>query len=139
MKTPREVLFARHQAAMPKLDAICRKVVARECAGIGREKAGGSASFLAQFWLEVVWPCRRFWTALAAVWVLVIIVNLSQRDDSQALIAESHRTAEIMMMVRNQEELLNSSLPDRSEPLEAARPRNGAPKPRSEASGHPTA
>jgi hypothetical protein len=134
MKTPRELLFASHQTAMPKLDAICREVVATECGSIRRETAGASAGFLAKLWLELVCPCRRLWTGLAAVWILVIIVNISQRDDPQTIIAESHRTAGMMLLVRNQEQLLNESLSDRTQPPEADRPRSYAPKPRSEAS-----
>jgi hypothetical protein len=135
MKTPRDLLLARHQAAAPKLDAIRREVVARQCASTGTHKARASVGFLTPFWLELVWPCRRFWTGLAAVWVLLVIVNVSQRDGSHSRIAKSPPTAEMMMALRKQEKMLDELLSDRPRPAEATRPRNLAPKQRSETSG----
>jgi hypothetical protein len=137
MKTPRELLLARHQAA-PKLDAICREVVATECAAQDRNPAEVPAGLLARLWREAIWPCRRFWTGLAFVWVLLIVVNLAQRDDSGTVIAESNRAAEILILVRNQERILNETLFDRSQAADAIPPRSSAPRPRSEAS-KPTA
>ena len=138
MKTPRDILFARHQAAAPKLDAIRCEVMA----GLNNKDAK-TRSFLTSFaplrlccldkiWLELVWPCRRVWTGLAAVWVLIFIVNFSQRDGTQTMIAKSAPTAEIMTTFRDQQKMLNELLADRSVPAEAERPRIFSPKPRTE-------
>jgi hypothetical protein len=135
MKTPRDVLFARHQTAAPKLDAIRRKVVAQHCASAGRDQAGDSVGFLTQLWLELAWPCRRIWTGLAAVWVLLFIVNVSQRDDSPTLSAKSPPPVGMLMAYRNQEKILAELLGDWSQSREAVRPRNYVPKPRSEVCG----
>jgi hypothetical protein len=135
MKTPRDILFARHQSSEPKLDAIRRSVVARGYADSGRDQAGESVGFLTRLWLELVWPCRRIWTGLAAVWVLLFIVNVSQRDDSHALSAKSAAPIGMMMAYRGQEKILAELLEDWSQPREADRPRNFVPKPRSEISG----
>jgi hypothetical protein len=138
MKTPREILFSRHQATLPKLDAIRREVVA----GLNRQDAkppsfiSALASWLLggskQIWQELIWPCRRIWAGLAAVWILIFIVNFSQRDGSQTMMAKSAPTAEMMMTFRDQQKLLNELLADRSPPMEAERPRIFSPKPRTE-------
>ena len=95
MKTPRDILFARHQAAAPKLDAIRREVVA----GLNHQatKAPSPAINLVSWclggskklWQELIWPCRRIWTGLSVIWILIFIVNFSQRDDSQTMLAKS--------------------------------------------------
>ena len=138
MKTPREILFARHQAAAPKLDAIRQEVV-RELNNQATKEQSRPASFVAWFlgcsnklWLELVWPCRRVWTGLAAVWVLIFIINVSQRDGSQTMIAKSAPTIEMMTAFRDQQKMLNELLADRSLPVEAERPRIFSPKPRTE-------
>src|SRR5450432_4218145 len=125
MKTPRDILFASHQNAAPKLDAIRREVVA----GLNHQgtKAQSSAANLVscclggsnKLWLELVWPCRRIWTGLAAAWVLIFIVNVSQRDGSQTVMAKSAPTPEMMMTFRDQQNLLKELLADRSLPADA--------------------
>jgi hypothetical protein len=87
MKTPRDILFARHQAVAPKLDAIRREVVA-VAADVNRRKqpvreltfAATLANAIRLSFLELVWPCRRTWAGLAAVWIALFIFNVSQRD-----------------------------------------------------------
>jgi hypothetical protein len=138
MKTPREILFGRHQNVAPKLDAIRCEVVA----GLNHQdtKAQSPAINLVSWclggsnklWLELVWPCRRIWTGLAAVWILLFIVNFSQRDGSPTMMAKSAPTAEMMMAFRDQQKLLNELLADRSPSADAGRPRIYSPKPRTE-------
>jgi hypothetical protein len=139
MKTPRDILFSRHQAAAPKLDAIRREVVA-VAADVNRGKPVREFTFAATLakavaipFQELIWPCRRIWTGLAAVWILIFIVNFSQRDGSQTMMAKSAPTAEMMMTFRDQQNLLNELLTDRSPPMDAERPRIYSPKPRTEA------
>lgn len=141
MKTPREILFARHQAATPKLDAIRREVVHKLNNQETKEQSV-LASFVAsllgcsnKFWQELIFPCRRVWTGLAVVWLLLLVVNVGQRDRSPVIIANSQPTVATLLALRNQEKLVNELLADRSQPVEADRPRNVAPKPRSEISG----
>jgi len=130
--------LARHQTAAPKLDAIRREVVA-ELNNQATRKPSRSASFVT--WLlgcsntlcvELVWPCRRIWTGLAAVWVGILIVNFSQRDGSQTVIAKSSPPMEMMMTFRDQQKLLNELFADRSLPVDVERPRIYSPKPRTE-------
>ena len=138
MKTSREILFARHKVAAPKLDAIRHKVV-RELNHQATKGKNWPASLVAsllgcsnQCWEELIWPCRRIWSGLAAVWVLLFIVNFSQHDGSQTVAAKSSPTIEMMTTFRDQERLLNELLADRSLPAEAERPRIYLPKPRTE-------
>jgi len=138
MKTPREILLARHRAAGPKLDALRREVVV----GLNRQDAkepsfpaflvawflGGSN----KLWRELVWPCRRTWSALAAVWVLLALINFSQRDNSSPALAKSAPSAGMLLTFRDQQKILNELFADRTVPAEAVRPRIYAPKPRTE-------
>jgi hypothetical protein len=113
MKTPTDLLFAIHRSAVPKLDAIRCEVVARHGATTGHVGVGARAGLFTHLWLELIWPCRRIWTGLAAVWVLLLIVSLSQRDDSRTVLAQSPQSAEMMMALRQQEQKLNELLADR--------------------------
>lgn len=142
MKTPRDLLFARHQAATPKLDAIRRAVVAAEFNHPAATAQSGSMVFVTwclggfnQVWLELIRPCRRIWGGLAAVWVLLLVINVAQHDRSPVVIAQSQPTVAMLLAFRNQEKMLNDLLADHSQPVEADRPRHVAPRPRSEISG----
>ena len=138
MKTPRDILFARHQTTAPKLDAIRREVVDEL-----NNKGTKTRSFLSSFaplrlccsnifWQELVWPCRRTWTGLAAVWVLLFIVNFSQRDNVSSATGKPVRSGAVIMSVQAQQRWINELLADRSAPPDADRPRNFTPKPRTE-------
>jgi hypothetical protein len=139
MKTPREILFGRHQAAAPKLNAIRQSAVAAVCdrrastnAAHERRSQTAATTVLQTLWHELIFPCRRIWAGLTAVWILIFIVNFSQRDGSQTMKAKSAPTAEMMMTFRDQQNLLNELLADRSPPMDAERPRIFLPRPRTE-------
>ena len=136
MKTPRDILFTRNEAATPKLDAIRREAVA----GLNHQdiKAQrGTANLVSlcfvgsnKIWEELIWPCRRIWMGLAAVWVLLFIVNFSQRDSSEFM-AKKTPSPEMILTFRQQERLLAELIgPDE---LRAAEPpKIFSPKPRTE-------
>jgi hypothetical protein len=137
MKSLRDILFAKHQAAVPKLDAIRREVLKTELwegrrVAVPQFKVAGTATLPKLVWLELIWPCRRIWSGLAAIWILIFIVNVSQRDSAQIVIAKSAPTAGVMMTFRDQQKLLNELFADRSLPVEAEQPRIFLPKPRTE-------
>ena len=57
--------------------------------------------------LELIWPCRRTWAALTAVWVALFIFNVSQRDKSElAALKLPPPSPEAIMAWRQQERLL---------------------------------
>ena len=111
MKTPREILQARHHAAQPKLDAIRREIVAgldRPDATAQKEKysfvswcLGGSKTL----WHELILPSRRIWSGLAAVWILIFLANFSMRDHAPVTMAKSVSPA-MVHSFQQQEQLL---------------------------------
>jgi hypothetical protein len=138
MKTPRDILFVRHQDAAPKLDAIRRKLVTGLNAADPKAQSrptGPLAWCLRvsnKLWQELIWPSRRIWAGLAAVWILIFIVNFSQRDGSQSLTAKSMSPPETMMTFHDQQKLLDELFADRSLPVDAERPKIYLPKPRTQ-------
>ena len=106
MKTPREVLLKRHEAAEPKLDAISARV-ARET-----QQAEGSSHFGSiRSWLTLP---RIGWSALAAAWVVIIGLNVALREASPVpAMAVAHALrSETLEALREQKriyaELINS-------------------------------
>jgi hypothetical protein len=152
MKTPREILFARHQAAKPRLDAIRQAAVAavcdrRESASDATERRSQTAATTRSWaatlvsvclrglttpWRELILPTRRIWTGLATVWVLIFIINLSQRDTTSSVTGQPVRSPAVMMSLEVQQRWMNELFADRSTPPEADRPKNIVPKPRTE-------
>jgi hypothetical protein len=133
MKTPREILLARHENAAPKLDAIRRAAV--EDLKINEQP--GQNKFIAWFsscsknlYRELVFPSRRLWAGLAATWLLLLLVNFSLRDRSNA--ATKPAPPEMTMTLRDQQIFLNELFADRSLPMDVERPRIYSPKPRTQ-------
>ncbi|HVU27790.1 MAG TPA: hypothetical protein VHG71_08665 [Verrucomicrobiae bacterium] len=136
MKTPREILLAQHRAAGDKLDKIRDKFVA----GLNHRdtKAQSSISVLASWylggsnavWRELIFPRRRIWAGLAAIWILIFIVNFSQRDKSE-LAVKALPSPEIFSTFQQQEKLL-AELIGPSGPRVAEPPKPFLPKPRTE-------
>lgn len=138
MKTPREILFARNQATVPKLDAIRREVVAE--LNHQDTKAQSWAENLVSWclggskhlWLELIWPSRRIWAGLAAVWLLILAANVSLHDGSQAMARKSSPPTPAMIMAfRQQEKLLAELIGPRETPV-AEPPKPSLPQPRSQ-------
>jgi hypothetical protein len=124
MKTPREILFARHEGALPKLDAIRREVVGRLPAG---RQSKTSAHLVARLWQELILPCRRLWTGLATVWVLIFIVNFTQRDNVNSITGQPAHPESVVMSLQAQQRWADGIAAE-----DADRPRNFSPKPRTE-------
>ena len=136
MKTPRDILLAHHQAAAPKLDAIRRSVV-DQLNNQGTQEQSWPAFVVAwllgcpnKLWQELVWPSRRIWAGLAAIWIGILILNFSQRDNSPAMAMKS-RSPQMIMTWQQQERLL-AELIGPNEPGVAEPPKRVGPRPRSE-------
>jgi anti-sigma factor RsiW len=80
---------------------------------------------------EVIWPWRRVWAGLAAVWILLLAANCSMHNLSQAVAAKSNPTPEMIQAWRQQEQLL-AELIGPNETRAAAPPRSFLPRPSSE-------
>lgn len=81
MKTPRELLFEKHRAALPKLDAVREHALET----IHPTNDVSSRLFVAaglKLWRELILPSRHFWTTAALAWVAVIAFNMAALDDS---------------------------------------------------------
>lgn len=91
MKTPREILLARHRSVEGRLDQIRQDIVgevAKQATPSGARAAGREASspaFVAlKLWRELVQPSRGFWASLAIVWLVILGFHLGAGNDSNA-------------------------------------------------------
>ena len=139
MKTPRDILLAQHRAAGPQLDAIRRAVVTDELNHQATKEQSGGQPLVAWFlrcsnlvWRELILPSRRTWSGLAAVWLLIVAVNVAERDHSSAGKFSSASSAPTMMSFREQQQLMNELFADRSVAADAEPPKTFSPKPRTE-------
>jgi hypothetical protein len=125
MKAPREILLAQHQAAVQKLDAIRHEVVEPT-------RQPSLLNWAILLWRELVWPCRQVWAGLAAVWFLIFIFNVSQRDPSELMAQRTPPPALEMTMTFPQQEKLLAELMGPNEPRVAVPPKPFSPRPSSE-------
>src|SRR5260221_7112189 len=84
MKTPREILFERHHQAGPGLDAVRQKALDALPAPEDITRAHPGA-VLKKVWLELIWPSRRAWAGMAALWLAVLAANLEMKATSLAV------------------------------------------------------
>ena len=136
MKTPREILFARHQAAAPKLDAIRHEIVGQasnlSLSGKIQKSETGKMPVLPLIWRELILPSRQIWTGLAAVWILIFVFNFSQRDPAEQLARKSPPPSPEMILTFRQQERLLAELIGPNEPQAVAPSKPFLPQPRSE-------
>jgi hypothetical protein len=92
MKTPKEILLETHRAIEPRLDQLREDVLASELGGaaeaISTKRLNWRNIFTTiplKLWNELIWPSRRAWAGLAAVWVALAVVHFSQRDSTGSL------------------------------------------------------
>ena len=91
MKTPREILLKRHQSANAKLDQLRREVLSttlshpiRDFRRDGREEKPLAVRALFVVWRELIWPCRRAWAGMAALWLVLWGINRGLSDTPKA-------------------------------------------------------
>ena len=131
MKTPREILLARHCPVESQLDAIRSEVVAQCREGRRVVVTKSVLTYLPLLlWRELIFPSRRTWAGIAAAWALILVVNFSLRDPGQGGAAKV--TAPEMMSFQEQQKLENELLADRFVPVDFDRPKTFTPRPRSE-------
>jgi hypothetical protein len=142
MKTPREILLQRHQTAAPKLDVIRHDVLNAEFqAGQASRLSLISLFFqmekvwkpvLRLLWQELIWPCRRTWAGLAAVWMALLIFNVSQRDKAELAARKLPPPSPEAILAWRQQEKLLAELIGPSAPGDAEQRKIFLPKPRTE-------
>jgi hypothetical protein len=138
MKTPREILLGRHQAAGPKLDAI-RKQALSKLSHQNTQTERQAASWVSLIfhlagapWRELILPSRRIWMGLGAVWAVLILINVLQGDHTGRAAGSRAVSPSVMASWQVQQRWMNELLADRAIPPDTDRPRNPAPRPRSE-------
>ena len=139
MKTSREILLARHRAVEPKLDALRREVV-DAAADVNRRKqpvreltfAATLANAIRLSFLELIWPCRRTWAALTAVWIALFIFNVSQRDKAELAARKLPPPSPEAILAWRQQERLLAELIGPSAPGDVEQRKIFLPKPRTE-------
>ncbi len=128
MKTPREILLELHRASEDRLDEIRRQALSQAFEKTAEKPSSGT---LANFWREVIWRSRLAWIGMAALWIVLWMVN--RQVDSTSATVVSARTRPTPEAIRAYEEqrrfMVELLQPAESAPAEPARPR---PQPRSE-------
>ena len=98
MKTPREILLERHQAAESKLDAIRQSAVAAAC---DRRKANSPTVIGRRYnWREFLFSLRWHFAALSAVWLVIAFLGLTAAHSpslTAAVPAQKIPSAQIIM------------------------------------------
>ena len=80
----------------------------------------------------LLWPSPKAWASLAAVWLVLLIVNISSNNASRAVAAVLPRTEPEKILAWREEQLLLTELLGSQEMPIADRPKPAAPRPRSE-------
>ena len=134
MKTPRDILLDHHRRLEAKLDAIRQTAVAT--AGDRRTPAVpapfGVFNWPMVWWRELILPNRRLWSGLATIWVLLLLINVSQRDPVSSVTGKPASAPALMMSWQVQQRWMNELLADRTPAPAMDRPWNVAPRPRTE-------
>lgn len=131
MKTPRELLLKRHEAALPQLGAA--RARARACGFQPPSPASQLSTFNSQLpslWERLFGPNPLAWAGLAAAWLVLIAVNRSDdtatRDTFATARANQPSEAAVAEIVRERRremaELLNLDEPRPAQPTREALP-----------------
>lgn len=142
MKTPREILLARHQAVQPKLDVLRRAALTAlpsmsgACVPPATAIGPGRPTHYWQAAREFLLGPRLAWSALAFAWLVIIALNFATPETSapgSALAtATPPATPETLQALREQKrlctELVGGTLPhDAKTPRFVPRPRSERP------------
>lgn len=125
MKTPRDILFGRHRAAEPKLDAVRRNILTTANNG----ESANSWSLR-----DFLWSLRWHLVGMSAIWLVIIFLNLgaSQTSQMMATVAPVKRASPQVVLLSLREnrrqiaEMIENPTPD------ADKQKDSLPKPRSE-------
>ena len=139
MKTLREVLFEKHQAAEPRLDAIREQVVA-DLAPDAPIRANRMppvmprrASTLEAGWRQFLWSLRWHLAGLSAVWLVVLALSIDQSAAPTREVARQDAPSSRQLLAalrQNQRQLRELIGAPAAEP--APEPQKPAPSPRSQ-------
>jgi hypothetical protein len=150
MKSLREVLFEKHQAAEPKLDAIREQVVADLTPGrnadTGARSAQGASAWqpeafaLQTGWRQFLWSLRWHLAGLSAAWLVALVLNIDNTPDQAQGVTPQDSTSPRQLLValrENQRQLRALIAAPASESV--PEPSRFAPSPRSQIQAFPIA
>jgi len=92
----------------------------------------GLFSTLNQKLSTLFWPHRQAWAGLAAVWVVILTLQLTSRDSTEIVAQNTPAPSPEMLIVLRQQKLLLAELVERPEPRAAERPKALPLRPRSD-------
>lgn len=88
------------------------------------------AATVGKWWRQLLWPCPQAWAGLAAVWIMIAVLNSGDRQSADFAHHEpTQRSAELVLALREQRRLLAEFT---EAPAPAEKPKSFAPRPRSE-------
>jgi hypothetical protein len=133
MKTPREILFARHQNAGAKLDAIRVGVLSTESregrrVAVPKFRVAGAATLPMLLWREFLFSFRWHLVGLGAVWAIIALLNVGSLPGSTvAIAAEKNPSPQKLFAAlrENRQQLLELIGPPVNEPATAPLRRSG--------------
>ena len=132
MKTLRETLFRRHDAADAKLDSLRREVVAQLRVSPAPHREPLALHLAMAVWRELILPARRIWAGLAATWILLLIANTQISDAPRATAATQNNPPVELWRKFQEEKQLLAELAGLPEPKMIAPALPFTPPPRSE-------
>lgn len=136
MKSPRQILLQSHRDAEPELDRIRKRVLSSTAqasavwARSGTEQDNRLMAILSQAWVELVWVPRRVWSGLALVWLVILVFNAADANDSRMAAEQSRSVPPEMLLTWEHEQKLIGELLAPPGPRESRT--QAAPQPRSE-------
>ena len=80
----------------------------------------------------LLWPHPTAWAGLAAVWLVILVINLTTRDASALVAKHGSPVSPQMFMAFQEQERLLAELIEPHDPPVAERPKPAPPRPRSE-------
>ncbi|EEF59611.1 hypothetical protein [Pedosphaera parvula] len=126
MKTPREVLFEKHQGIESKLDAVRAEALAEVCDG--KSKCAAHPDALMQkpqtlSWFgEFLQSLRPHFVGLTGVWLIILGVHFATRDSSPMLAEAPAPSPEVIATLKEQKQLFTQLIgsPESPQPVDPA-------------------
>ena len=123
-----------HQRAEKHFESFATSMKQRESGSAisGRDRGNPLLIFAQTLWRELFWSGRRAWAGYAAVWLVIVLVNLADSDRSTPTEAKLKQLPAGMLMALREQERLLIDLMDQPEAKVAEPPKSSVPRPRSQ-------
>jgi hypothetical protein len=131
MKTLRELIFEKHRSMESRLEQIRPEELAALASKTRPMRQEiGLLAMVREFWMESIWPWRRAWLAMTAVWLVMLFVFAANHDTPRtARVKVRPPSPEMMAALREQRQMMLQLF----EPASSERPTEPRiPGPRSE-------